>query len=229
MKTRQIILNPTGILFLISITFSCAQDKIDPALVLDEVFVPEGYHQIDNPSTDALTRLEELKLENPDDHFYYLEREIKEVGKNRIWVFPQKELKIEYTDFEETKVATQLRKLNGIIVKKIKGNWQDEEFKVFDNQPMPKNGMKELYSYIGKTLKYPEKAKNEGIEGKVFVEFIVDTEGKLTEVKAIKGIGAGCDEEAVRVLQEAPKWNPASVMDMPVKVRMIIPISYKLS
>jgi protein TonB len=88
--------------------------------------------------------------------------------------------------------------------------------------------MKAFYHYIQENLKYPEEAKKQGIEGKVFVQFVVDKDGKLTEVKAVKGIGAGCDEEAVRVIKEAPAWNPATVVDMPVKIRMILPITYKL-
>ena len=229
MKTRQIILNVLSSLFLLSIISSCNQDKVDPALVLDEAFVPEGYSQIDNPSMDALSRLEELRLENPEDYYYYLERENKDVGKSRDWVFPQKELKIEHVAYEGEDRAAQNRKLLGVIVKKIKGNWQDEEFMVIDNQPTPENGMKALYEYIGGNLKYPEEAKKAGIQGRVFIEFVVDKDGKLTNIKALKGIGSGCDEEAVRVLQESPKWIPGSVMNMPVRVRMILPISYKLN
>ncbi len=67
-----------------------------------------------------------------------------------------------------------------------------------------------------------------GIEGKVFVEFVVDKDGTITNVKAIKGIGAGCDEEAKRVIEGAPKWSPGKQRGRPVKVRMILPITFKL-
>ena len=66
------------------------------------------------------------------------------------------------------------------------------------------------------------------IEGKVYVQFVVDKDGTLTDVKALKGIGAGCDEEAVRVIQEAPKWKPGKQRGRPVKVRMVLPIIFKL-
>jgi protein TonB len=78
-------------------------------------------------------------------------------------------------------------------------------------------------------MKYPAQARRMGIEGKVFVEFVVDKDGTLTEVKTVKGIGAGCDEEAVRVIQSAPKWKPGKQRGRPVKVRMILPIIFKLS
>jgi len=89
--------------------------------------------------------------------------------------------------------------------------------------------MKELFAYIEKNLTYPEEAKKSGIEGKVFVEFVVDQNGKLTKVNAIKGIGAGCDAEAVRVIKEAPNWIPGLIAEKAGKVRMILPINYKLS
>jgi protein TonB len=67
-----------------------------------------------------------------------------------------------------------------------------------------------------------------GIEGKVFVEFIVDKDGSITEVTVMKGIGSGCDEEAIRVIKAAPKWNPGKQRGQPVKVKLIVPITFKL-
>jgi protein TonB len=67
-----------------------------------------------------------------------------------------------------------------------------------------------------------------GIEGKVFVEFIVDKDGKLTNIKVVRGIGGGCDEEAIRVISRMPNWKPGKQRGMPVKVRMIIPIHFVL-
>lgn len=228
MKTKKSMFKLFATIILTSIIFSCNQDKIDPALVLDEIFVPEGYHQIDNPSSDALARLEELRLENPDNSYYYLERKDKIVSQSREWVFPQKELKIEFTDFEKLESREQDPKLMGLIVKKIEGDWKEEEFIVIESQPVPKEGMKAFFEYISANLKYPDEARKMGIQGKVFVEFVVDKDGKLINIKSVKGIGAGCDEEAIRVLKNAPEWTPATVVDMPVKVRMILPITYKL-
>jgi protein TonB len=104
----------------------------------------------------------------------------------------------------------------------------EEIFTIVEDQPTPKGGMAAFYEYIGKKLKYPAQARRMGIEGKVFVEFVVDKDGTITDVKAIKGIGAGCDEEAKRVIQNAPKWNPGKQRGRPVKVRMILPITFKL-
>lgn len=104
----------------------------------------------------------------------------------------------------------------------------DEIFTIVEDQPEPPGGMSAFYQYIAKNLKYPSQARRMGIEGKVFVQFVVDKDGSITEVQAVKGIGAGCDEEAVRVIGEAQKWKPGKQRGRPVKVRMILPITFKL-
>lgn len=104
----------------------------------------------------------------------------------------------------------------------------DEIFLVVEDRPEPKGGMKAFNKYLKKNLKYPKQARRMGVEGKVFLEFIVDKDGSLTNIKVLKGIGAGCDEEAVRVIRQAPKWNPGKQRGRPVKVRMSIPVIFKL-
>ena len=92
----------------------------------------------------------------------------------------------------------------------------------------PKGGMSAFYKYVGDKMKYPAQARRMGIEGKVFVEFVINRDGSITDVKAIKGIGAGCDEEAVRVVQSAPPWNPGKQRGKPVRQRYVVPITFKL-
>lgn len=103
-----------------------------------------------------------------------------------------------------------------------------EIFTVVEDQPEPPGGIPSFYSYISENLFYPAQARRMGIEGKVFVQFIVDTDGSITEVQAIKGIGAGCDTEAVKIVANSPKWQPGRQNGKAVKVRMILPISFKL-
>ena len=85
-----------------------------------------------------------------------------------------------------------------------------------------------FYKYISTNLRYPDQARKMGVEGKVFVQFIVDKDGSITDVQAIKGIGEGCDEEAVRVIEGSNKWIPGKQRGRPVKVKMILPITFKL-
>lgn len=91
-----------------------------------------------------------------------------------------------------------------------------------------KGGMGKFYKWIGRRMKYPSQAKRMGVEGKVFVEFIVERNGKLTDIKVVRGIGAGCDEEAIRVLEACPNWNPGEQRGRPVRQKMVIPISFRL-
>ena len=71
-------------------------------------------------------------------------------------------------------------------------------------------------------------ARRNHIQGKVFLQFIVDTDGSLSDIKVVKGIGFGCDQESLRVMKLAPKWNPGKQRGKPVKVRMMVPISFAL-
>jgi len=104
----------------------------------------------------------------------------------------------------------------------------DQIFTIVEESASPKGGMAAFYKFVGEKIKYPPQARRMGIEGRVFVEFVIAKDGTLTEVKAIKGIGAGCDEEAVRIVQSSPPWNPGKQRGKPVKQRYTLPIIFKL-
>ena len=92
-----------------------------------------------------------------------------------------------------------------------------------------KGGMKEFYAYIGQKMTYPFKARRMGVEGKVYVQFIVEPDGRISNVKTIRGIGAGCDEEAMNVIKRSPRWNPGKQNGKPVRVKKVIPITFRLN
>ncbi|AZQ61196.1 energy transducer TonB [Flammeovirga pectinis] len=104
----------------------------------------------------------------------------------------------------------------------------DEIFEIVEDPAGFPGGMGKFYKWVGKNMKYPSQAKRMGVEGKVYVQFVVDKDGTLTDVKVVRGIGAGCDEAAIKVLQKAPKWKPGKQRGRPVKQRMVLPISFKL-
>ncbi len=105
----------------------------------------------------------------------------------------------------------------------------EEVFTIVEDQPQFPGGMPAFYKFVGDNMKYPAQARRMGIEGRVFVQFVVDKDGSVTEVKAVKGIGAGCDEEAERVLKMSPKFKPGKQRGRSVKVRMVLPIIFKLN
>ena len=86
----------------------------------------------------------------------------------------------------------------------------------------------ELLSFFAKNIVYPEIAKRAGVEGKVILSFVIDKSGVVKDVQVAKGIGAGCDEEAMRVINSMPNWNPGKQNGKPVLTRINIPIVFKL-
>lgn len=94
--------------------------------------------------------------------------------------------------------------------------------------PQYSGGLSEYYSYLKKNLRYPYKAKKLGVEGKVFIQFVVNTDGTISEVVLLRGIGAGCDEEAIRVISGSTNWQPGKQNGDNVRVRMVVPITFKL-
>lgn len=136
----------------------------------------------------------------------------------------EEEIKVEFDVevTEDTKVAEIT-----MVVEEPKED-VDEIFNIVEETATPKGGMQAFYDYVGKKLKYPAQARRMGTEGKVFVQFVINRDGTISDVVAIKGIGAGCDEEAVRIIQSSPAWAPGKQRGKPVKQRMVLPITFKL-
>ena len=101
-------------------------------------------------------------------------------------------------------------------------NWASE-------MPSFEGGMESFYRFLGNELKYPRQAQRIGVEGKVFVQFVVEKDGSLSDVQVLRGIGAGCDEEAIRVMGLVPNFRPGKQGDVRVRVRMVVPISFRLN
>ena len=106
---------------------------------------------------------------------------------------------------------------------------ENATFLFVEHQPTFDGGYAAFYKYVNRKLKYPSQARRMGIEGKVFMSFVIDRDGNITNVKVTRGIGAGCDEAAIKAVQSAPKWNPGKQRGIPVKVSMSLPITFKLN
>ena len=99
---------------------------------------------------------------------------------------------------------------------------------VVEVDPEFPGGMEALYKYLAENIKYPEQAKAEKIQGRVAVSFVIEKDGSVTNAKVLRGIGGGCDEEALRVVNAMPKWTPGRMSDEPVRVNYVLPITFKL-
>lgn len=105
----------------------------------------------------------------------------------------------------------------------------DEVFTVVDEQPSFQGGGNDAFmKYIAQNIRYPEEAKQKDIQGRVYVHFVIEKDGTITDVAIAKGIGGGVDEEAKRVVESSPKWTPGKQRGNPVRVRMILPIEFRL-
>jgi len=103
------------------------------------------------------------------------------------------------------------------------------ETSTIENYPEFEGGMAAWAKFIQRNLRYPEMAVEAGVQGKVFVSFVVEKDGTISNVTVVKGVGHGCDEEAMRVIKKSPRWKPGFQHNMPVRVRYNMPLSFTLS
>jgi len=101
-------------------------------------------------------------------------------------------------------------------------------FVVVESMPTFPDGMNNLMRYLSDNIKYPSQAREMGIQGKVFLSFVVEKDGSVTDVTLLRGIGGGCDEEAIRVVKNMPKWIPGKQRNIPVRVRFNLPVNFRL-
>lgn len=99
-------------------------------------------------------------------------------------------------------------------------------FTQLDVQPGFVGGPDALNRYLSKNIKYPKEASKNDVKGRVILTFVVDGSGTVTDAKILRGIGSGCDEEALRVINASPTWNPGIQNGMPVRVQYSIPIAF---
>lgn len=172
--------------------------------IIDEIIVPPTIHEPPKPPVLKHPRIIEL----PPDEEIPLEIEI-DIDND-----PFEEPVIENIVYEEAPPVEDL----------------PTDFILVETQPTFMGGGPEKFlAHIFKNINYPDKARRLGIEGKVFVKFIIDKSGNITDVEVMKGIGGGCDEEAARAIADAPAWTPGKQRGRPVSVRMMVPINFRLS
>ena len=121
------------------------------------------------------------------------------------------------SDGQSVKVAVQTGELNGDMI-----------FTVVENQPEYPGGTQEMFRYLSENIKYPAAAARANISGKVFVNFVVTSEGEIKDITILKGLGFGADEESVRVVKNMPRWKPGMQSGKAVNVRYNLPIAFQI-
>jgi TonB family protein len=114
----------------------------------------------------------------------------------------------------------------------IRYTYLDKEGHSVENKllqlPEYKGGDKGRMRFLANNVKYPSEALEKGIQGTVILSFIIHKDGKIDKIEIIKGIGGGCDEEAIRVVKLMPNWKPGNYNGNPVKVQFYMPIYFKI-
>ena len=103
------------------------------------------------------------------------------------------------------------------------------EFVKIEKKPEFPGGDEAMYAYFGQNINYPERAKSLTISGVVYVSFVIDEFGGIRDVNLLRGIGGGCDEEAMRVIKNMPRWSPGKQGGHPVRVKYQLPVYFALN
>lgn len=104
----------------------------------------------------------------------------------------------------------------------------DEVFKVVEVEPEFPGGVEALYKYLAENIKYPVMAKNNKVEGRVYITFVIEKDGTVSDAKVLRSVNEELDAEALRVINAMPKWKPGMQRGVPVRVQYNIPINFKL-
>jgi protein TonB len=107
-------------------------------------------------------------------------------------------------------------------------NAQETVQKEVDAMPVPPGGIEGFTNYMIQNLKYPVTAKDAKIEGMVMITFVVKSDGSVDAVEVLRGIGGGCDEEAVRVVKNSGIWTPGKKEGKAVAAQMTLPVQFKM-
>ena len=136
------------------------------------------------------------------------------------------DLDIEMT--EDLAIAQVIAQVIETTIGSVEEEDTEEIFLIVEDYPVPYGGMAAFYQYVNDNIRYPIQALTLSLEGRVFIQFVVGKDGGLTDVEVIRGIGGGCDEEAIRVVKGAPSWKPGKQRGQPVRVKMVLPITFKI-
>lgn len=192
------------------------------------------WKQFDTPMVDLTAKtavVDDTFIEVPPTEILPPEPPVLQQPK-LIEVPNQEEIKEEIQFVFDVEVTEDM-KLKEAPILEIKATIETEDvdqiFTIVEDKATPKDGLVEFYNYVNSSISYPAAAKRMGVQGKVFVEFIVSRTGELTDIHTVKGIGAGCDEEAERVIKGSPPWNPGKQRGRAVRQRMVLPITFKLA
>lgn len=120
---------------------------------------------------------------------------------------------------------------NGVIKKGISysnNSGREYPFSQMEVEPVFKGGIEAFYKFLRQNVHYPTVAKLNNVQGKVFISFVIEKDGSLANIRVVRSLGSGCDEEAARAIKLSPPWIPGTQYGVPVRVQYTMPISFTL-
>ena len=215
LENKKLMFIQIGLVISLLITWLAFEHKsydkreIDPSLLNREVAVDEEMVEITKQEEQKPQPVEmpqqTTQIEIVDDNV-----ETQDININA---------EVEQTEIIEEYVAPE------VVEEEVV---ETEIFQIVEEMPQFPGGDAKLLEYVATHIKYPQIARETGIQGRVFVGFVVEPDGSVSNVKILRGIGGGCDEEAVRVIKSLPKWKPGKQRGKAVRVSYQIPVLFKL-
>ncbi|WP_297272859.1 energy transducer TonB [uncultured Bacteroides sp.] len=140
------------------------------------------------------------------------------------------------TEVEETEIASTEETGEAMEIKYVAPTVEEEEdpeeqtiFEVVEQMPeYPNGGMAGLMQFLSKNIKYPTIAQENGTQGRVTVQFVVNKDGSIVDAKVLRGVDPYLDKEALRVINSMPKWKPGMQRGKPVRVKYTVPVMFRL-
>jgi protein TonB len=138
------------------------------------------------------------------------------------------DVEIEEIEFESME-ADEDMEMELVVFEEEEESAEEEVFVIVEDMPRFKGGdMNQFRSWVAKNLRYPEIAAENGISGRVFVQFAVNSKGEVVDVVVVRGVDPALDKEAKRVISSSPKWAPGKQRGRPVKVQFTFPVVFVL-
>ena len=134
---------------------------------------------------------------------------------------------VDMSSFQRQEEATNIE-ITPVKIEEEEEEDEQEIFQVVENDPEFPGGVEAMYKYLAQNIKYPQLARENNITGRVFVTFVVEKDGSVTNVRVLRDIGGGCGQEAVRIVKAMPKWTPGKQRGKAVRVQYNLPVNFSL-
>lgn len=178
--------------------------------------------QVGSYPKEVQADIKKFQKQYPGSRFVYMEGQADEIREKVQGNQAVSQILNSYNFPERQTMGVLTRDLSQLELK------DGDVYRIVEEPAKPKKGFELYAAELGSRIQYPLAARERNIEGKVFVQFTVSETGALSDFQVVKGIGGGCDEEAVRVIQTASEWLPGRQRGEAVKQRMVIPIQFAL-